>query len=396
MKLFTLIFTDNMWSGDSSTERAMKNIQIDCLFPTSRSQQLVREDFERESQRLHLLIHPELKEGEANLDDSELISRFKSQNVASLEDMHFSQAVASTQKPPRLETEVDESNNVDHSRISASEEIPNAQRILSPADSELSAGANNSELISPSGSPIINLQLESRSRSASRSLSPHPAFRAVNEVLEIKTNCHSKTNDFSVFENENQLNTSIDAPLFRAHLGKGDQTTVSKKTKEIQSKQVVERVTFGDGDREEIVLIASNIQEQKSTVQKRNCSKVLEQPTDKIRRISIESCSTDSSIVEIEPEDLCQGMDQESDKESVVILDPLSQDLEQIFCAVEEAQLAKKYLHNLGDKHTIQPGERFKVTARIGGLLPEPQFSSADDPTGLKRLLVAFCVECRQ
>ena len=89
-------------------------------------------------------------------------------------------------------------------------------------------------------------------------------------------------------------------------------------------------------------------------------------------------------------------MDQESDKESVVILDPLSQDLEKIFCAVEEAQLAKKYLHNLRDKHTIQPGERFKVTAMIGGLLPEPQFSSADDPAGLKRLLVAFCVECRQ
>jgi hypothetical protein len=324
----------------------MLNIQFDCLYPTSGSQQVVGEDLEPKSQRLHLLLHPELKEGETNLDDSELISRFKSQNMASLADMHFSQAVASTQKP--FPNEVDESNNVDHSCISR--DITNAQRILRPAESESSAGACNSELVCPSGCPIIDLQLKSRSLSISRSLSPHPAFRAVNKVLEIKTNCCSKTNDFSVFENENQLNTSIDAPLFPAHLGKGDQSTDSTKTNEIQRKQAVERVIFGDGDREESVLIASNIQGRKSTAQKRNCSKVLDEPTDKIRRISFESCSTDS-IIEIEAENLYQEMDQESEKESVIILDTLSQDLEQQFCAVEAEVLAKKYLHNLKDKH---------------------------------------------
>ncbi len=329
------------------------------------------------------------------MDDSELMSRFKSQNLASFEDMHFSQAVASTQKAPRCETGVGESNDADHSSISFSQEIPNAQRILSPAESDASAGASKSELASPSDSPIIDYQLERRSRSASISLSPHPAFRAVNEVLEIKTNCRSKTNDLSELENENQLNISIDAPLFRSRLGKGDQIIVTRTTKEMQSKRVVERVTFGDGDLEEIVLVASKSQEQKSSVQKRNYSIVKEQTVGKVRRVSSESSNSD--IVEIEPDDLHQEMDQESDKESIIILDPSSQlDLEKIFCAVEEAQLAKKYLQHLGDKYTVQPGERFRITARISELLPKSHFPSIDDPVGLKSMLVAFCLECKQ
>lgn len=390
LSLILLTFSDIISSGECSTDRAMKDIPSDFFDPVSPPlPQLVREDFERESQRLHRLIHPEL--GEAHLDDSELMSRFKSQNLASFEDMHFSQAVASTQKPPRCVTEVGESNDADHSSISLSQEIPNAQRILSPAESE--AGASKSELASPSDSPVIDYHFGRRSRSASRSLSPHPAFRAVNEVLEIKTNCRSKTNDLSELENENQLNISIDAPLFRSRLGKGDQIT--RKTKETQSKRVVERVTFGDGDLEEIFLVASKSQEQKSTVQKRNCNIVKEQTISKIRRVSNESSNSD--IVEIEPDDLCQEMDQESDKESIIILDPSSQlDLENIFCAVEEAQLAKKYLHHLEEKYTVQPGERFRITARISELLPKPHFPSIDDPVGLKSMLVAFCLECKQ
>jgi hypothetical protein len=75
----------------------MKDIPSDFFDPVPPSvQQLVHKFFEL-AQRLHRLNHPEL--GEAHLDDSELISRFKSQNLASFEDMHFSQAVASTQKP---------------------------------------------------------------------------------------------------------------------------------------------------------------------------------------------------------------------------------------------------------------------------------------------------------
>ena len=93
---------------------------------------------------------------------------------------------------------------------------------------------------------------------------------------------------------------------------------------------------------------------------------MLDEPTDKIRRISFESCSTDS-IIEIEAENLYQEMDQESEKESVIILDSLSQDLEQQFCAVETEVLAKKYLLNLKDKH-ITP-----CTASIIEIEPEDQ-----------------------
>lgn len=376
----------------------MKDIPSDFfeLFSPAR-QQLVREDYEREEHRLRLLIDPTL-ERLGNLEVSQMIIRpsFKSQNMASLEDLNCGPVRTSTQNPPRYEINMDESDDADESSIS--HEIPNGQQILSPVESQGSVGANKSSIKSQSESPS-SPKRGCRSRSVSRSISPHPAFRAVNEVLEIKTNWRSKTSDLSEMENENQLNTSVDTPLFRTRPGKGDQIIVTSKAraKKAQNKQVAERVTFGHGQQEEIVLISNQSERvQKSAVQKRNAIEMSDYPPGKNRRASRESSSSDS-IVEIVQDDYCGEMSEESDKESIVILDPLSQmDLEKIFCAVEEACLAKKSLQNLTEERIMLPGDRFRITARICGLLPKPCLPVSDDPAGLKSLIVAFCLECRQ
>ena len=100
--------------------------------------------------------------------------------------------------------------------------------------------------------------------------------------------------------------------------------------------------------------------------------------------------SSSSSVVEIFQDDI--QMSQESDSDSVVALDSVSQDLEKFFCAVEEAQSTTKHFgFNLEEVDFVQPGERFKLTVRINELLPK---QTSDDIAGLKSLLVAFCEEC--
>ncbi|KAK4014816.1 hypothetical protein OUZ56_027326 [Daphnia magna] len=384
-------------SGEGSTDRAMKEIPSDFFEPFSPPrQELIRQDFEREKHRLRLLIDPALEEL-PNFEVSQVISRrsVKSQNLASLEDMTFSQVVASTQKPPRYQSDTEESNDADQSSLSASLGIRNAQQILSPAESQTSVDAKKGKIKNLSQSPAF--QKHSReTRSASRSISPHPAFRAVNEVLEIKTNCRSKTDELS--GSENQMNTSIDAPLFRTRPSKGDQiiVTAKAKAKKTNNKQVVEKATFDNGQQKEIVLFGDQSGTAKeSTVQKKNASKMTDSLPGRDRRDSDGSSGSDS-IVEIVQENSCEEMIQESDMESIVILDPLSQmDLEQIFCAVEEAHLAKKYLQNLEQENIVLPGDRFRITARISELLPKACFPDSDDPIGLKSLIVAFCLECR-
>ncbi|KAI9553110.1 hypothetical protein GHT06_021002 [Daphnia sinensis] len=384
-------------SGEGSTDRAMKEIPSDFFEPFSPPrQELIRLDYEREKHRLRLLIDPELGESPKS-DVSQVISRpsVKSQNLASLEDMTFSQVVASTQKPPRYPTDMEESNDADQSSLSPSLEIRNAQPILSPVESQNSVDVKRGEIKNLSQSPAFQKHSPDI-RSASRSISPHPAFRAVNEILEIKTNCGSKTDDLS--ESENQMNTSIDAPLFRTRPSKGDQiiVTARAKAKKTKNKQVVERVMFDNGQQEELVLFGNQSEIVKeSTVQKQNASKMTDRLRGKNRRDSGGSSSSDS-IVEIVQENSREEMSEESEVESVVILDPMSQmDLEKIFCAVEEAHLAKKHLQNLEEETIVLPGDRFRITARIGELLPKACLPANDDPFGLKSLIVAFCLECR-
>ncbi|XP_057381586.1 uncharacterized protein LOC130704126 [Daphnia carinata] len=384
-------------SGEGSTDRAMKEIPSDFFDPFSPPrQELIRQDYEREKQRLRRLIDPAFDEL-AHMEGSPVISRplVKSQNLASLEDMTFSQVVASTQKPPRFQSDTEESNDADESSFSTSLEIRNAQPILSPAESPISFDVKKGESQNLSQSPAF--QKHSRdTRSASRSISPHPAFRAVNEVLEIKTNCRSKADDLS--ESENQMNTSIDVPLFRTRPSKGDQIIVTAKAraKKTKNKQVAEIVTFDNGQQEELVLFGNQSKIVKeSMVEKKNAGKMTDSFPRKKRRDSGGSSSSDS-IVEIVQENCCEEMSQESDMESIVILDPLSQmDLEKIFCAVEEAHFAKKYLQNLEEMNIVQPGDRFRITARICELLPKACLPASDDPVGLKSLIVAFCLECR-
>ena len=69
-----------------------------------------------------------------------------------------------------------------------------------------------------------------------------------------------------------------------------------------------------------------------------------------------------------------------------------------LFRAVEEAQndnppIIKDFGCNLEEVDSVQPGERFKLTARINELLLK---QPTDDIAGLKNLLVAFCKECSQ
>lgn len=380
----------------------MIEIPSDCFSLTKSCipQNLVREDIEREARRLHLLVHPEVNEHEDVYDpQSQLLRRpfTDFQQLGSLEEVSFSQVIASTQKPVAVET--DES--------SFSQEIPNAQRLFSPG-TEVESPKNQSGG-SKFDSPTTEKSQSRSSVNCSASVSPHPQFRAVNEVLNIKTNYSvsaDKTSDKNS-DDENQLNVSIDAPLFR-HRNDGDRVVnvelnVNQETDQehrvlrssVQSKKRssnhnAARTQFnGDDQREEIAFVTGK-------AIKRNISHVIEEvPAPKSRRVrmSSEDSSSSSSIVEIFQE--CSQDSQDSDKESIVVFDPLSQDLEKFFCAVESAGPQELYsMTNLDGEPNDQLGERFRITAQLNGILPQ-QLLTEDRPIELKNLLVAFCTECK-
>ncbi len=377
----------------------MKEIPSDFFaLPSPAFQINVSEEIERETSRLHELVHSEVEE---DFVLSQVLSRpaAQSQNLASLEDMNFSQVVASTQK--QAPYVVNESNDADESSLS--QEITNAQRLFSPG-TESDSSYTKSPVNAKPAAPIAEDNL---SRSSS-SLSPHPTFRAVNEILEIRTNC---LGDGPESDNENQLNISIDAPLFRPRQGDGDHRVcleVTSKSHESEMsmvttsnftrtryKKVVERITsFGDDRREELVLTISgdksNRDFEDGSIRKMVCRGIVDQRTPKSPQSRHCSSSSSSSVVEI-----CQDeiqMSQESDGDSVLLLDPASQDLEKLFCAVEQAQPVVKHLGgNLAEIDTIEPGEHFRMSVRIKEFLPK---QPNDDVAGLKSLLIAYCEEC--
>ena len=378
----------------------MKEIPSSVFAPVSPPLQTVFEDKEREARRLHLLIHSEVEE---DFVASQVLSRpaAQSQKIASLDEMSFSQAIASTQK--QAPNVVNESSNMDES--SFSQEIPDAQRLFTPAPE-----SDSSHSKSPSSSQPAALVDEEDDVSyieSSLGASPHPAFRAVSEVLDIKTRCGS----VDCSDTENQVNVSIDVPLFRPRRGEGDQRVCIEVASESNTcelsvvtksnfrgtryEKVVERSTsIGDDRREELCLIVRDNKpncENASIRKRKNSVQMVDQRPPKSRKFLDYSSSSSSSVVEICQDDV--QLSQESDNDSIVLLDPASQDLEKFFCAVEEAQSTTKHFGcNLEEvRDSVEPGERFKLTARINELLPK---QPSDDIAGLKSLLIAFCDEC--
>lgn len=426
--LFALVVDHIQSSGESSTDRAIREIPSDFFEVVSPTvPELVREDVEREKRRLHLLIHPETDVFEcADVPQSQLLSRpsTESQNIASLEDITFSQVVASTQKPKPI-SEVDDGASNDGDETSFSQETTSGQRLFSPGtDLELSGlcGAVNE---SPSDSPIEKNKFKftrpthSVSQSRNNSLSPHPKFRASDEILEIKTSC-SITADCSS-DNENQLNISIDAPLFCTHKTEGDQQidvddevqciqdhqaelriTGSRNKHKKHSNQVVEKVVLIDDDqftrKEEIVLTTGKANKTQSN--ERNATVISSRTMrNRIEDINQGSSQSQAALSSIDESETCSVLaiseeySQESDKGSIIEIDPLSQDLEDVFCAIERAGPIETYLENLSEIEKIKPGERFRITGRIIGL--QPKQSDDELLVDLRNILIAFCFECK-
>lgn len=392
----------------------MKEIPSDFFEITSPpAPPLIREDIEREARRLQLMVHAEVDNNVCLGATSSQVFRHTStefQNIASLDDVSFSQVVASTQK---LAVYAEETSN-DEDEISFSQEIPNAQRLFSPGTEIDSSVLHNCNSKTQRAHSRLSMS------QSIRSLSPHPSFPAVNEVLEVITSCETMANHSNIEkENENQLNISIDAPLFRTRQSVDDQMTdvevVSKeqnkpelstinsriKTRTFCEPRISEDVaSFGDDRCEEIAFtvnakkqVNSNASQchtvlSSSGIKRNNAGEIDPRPI-KCRRAITNMGNRSCSVMEVSDEEISQ----ESDKASVIELDPLSQDLEKFFCDVEKSSPLVNDCTDLADAAKFEVDDCFRITARIVELLPKQ--SPNETKVDLKNILVAFCPECK-
>lgn len=347
---FSRLFVDNHKSSGKSTEVDSEMKEITSAVSASISPPLSTPF------RHHQLVGSDILEGRI----------IHSDNPISLKEMNFRQMVDST---PKVSNGMGEFNSANQS--SFSQEQANIQQVL--------FGTTNAEK-----NPSHHL-------SPSSSISHHSAICIVDEVPETKSNCSdSEENDFS-------------------------DTCVNDKV----SRRVP---TYVEDTKEDIFLTTG----ANNSVLKKNTNKVKGQITPQVSRSRSSSISSDDgvkngeeiedtnkdsdsdSVVQLDPEtqdlekvfcattnqNMICHLSQDSDTDSVVSLDTATQDLEKLFCAVEEAHAAEqvvKHLDNLAQKHTIKPGERFRITARISELLPKQSTTSS---SALDSLLVAFCEKC--
>lgn len=293
-------------SGESATERAMREMPSPVF---QSGGDAVLEDLAAEASRLGELV---LQDG----GDSPVAPfLLRMRPLESQEPISFSQAVTSTQKVPQDPSEPMEEE------METSEEVPNGQRL--PLDS-----------------------------SESPESSPHPRFRAVEEVLEIRTTIQ-QTGLAS------RLDVSISSPEVEVH--------VSRKRRR--------------GRSESSVAVSPS-----------------PSPQGKLARLCTVSSDDDgSSVVEIHPPPSVlhptQDSTEEDDGSVVLLTQPSQPDLELLYRKVEE-QLAglNRYITSLSEADYVLPGQRFRVTSRIDDDLSPV----AHGRSPLEGILVAICSECHR
>ena len=314
-------------SGESATVKAM----LEMVMPDADDDvdaDEVLEDIADEERRLEELVMEDEDDGSQpfllrnalrTVQSLPPAFRLDSQDVLS-----FSQAVTSTQKDvaerPAGSPEMNES--------SSEEEVPNGQRF--PADSSHSSSSNSDS-------------------------SPHPPFRAANEVLNIRTAVQQlDINQVNVTINSSSLISSPDMDRF---VSAEVEVQVSRKRRHHSSGETSPK----------------SRPEKCPRQSDSNVSIKVEEEDDEEEEATPPSCS------------------QESDGSSVIALtQPVT--LEEQVRLYGMLQQQERNGVSLSEVNDIPPDQLFRITTRItqGSISPVPRGGSP-----LEGILVAVCRECR-
>jgi len=345
---------DVISSSMESTEKAMVEIPSSVFNDTEwvpkTPYKTVMKDAKKELRRMHLYAHPEADlSSEEESEDSEMEGPQPARLMES-QDISFAEPVVTSTQKPRETHIVPETIEEDEE----SQSYPEAQPIVF---SSPELGKNDTSLSS-----------DDSEFERSFSSSPHPKFRAIEEVLEIRTNCSQSTvgDDFR--------SIPTDSPLVHSQSAQDD-LLVNEEM--IIESSVVRRIQHRENK------VESPQQQRVAEVIKRKAESPVAPATSKKKKRNASS-SSDSSITDV----------MSDSDESIIELVPSSQlDLEHQYRLVEESiTVPDPFVMTMTEVEAIQPGGRFRISTSIKSMTSINQQTSRQ--TDLENLLVATCFEC--
>ena len=314
-------FADRLLSsGEYSTEKAMVEMPSDvfCSFELEMtSWSLAQSDLE--NKRRNHLPKP---------SDSQVLAS-QPENVissADINDISFGQVVTSTQKQDQY---------ID---------ISNAQSLFTSnmeSIGKLAKTAASADVAEPTDS------------------SPNPTYRAVEEVLDIRT----RNSSTSPVESHRKIAAVETLTSTSKRCGSNGRLLQQYTTREAHPRAVKDATYLVE----------------KAALPKRKLKN--HEEVNETSRLQITEMITDAS--------------QDSDEESIIVFNPSSQlDFEKFFDTVETLGNEKMCrLKSLGDVQSIAPDSEFQFRAYLTDILPR---CSDGALASLENLLIAFCSECKR